>query len=66
MLFKYNLSSYFLHIYHENNFIQDVVRKIENVNTDTRDRPIKDVIIADCGAEVVANPFSVSKEDATD
>ncbi|XP_016913412.1 peptidyl-prolyl cis-trans isomerase 5 [Apis cerana] len=44
----------------------DVVRKIENVNTDTRDRPIKDVIIADCGAEVVANPFSVSKEDATD
>ncbi|XP_003396809.1 peptidyl-prolyl cis-trans isomerase 5 [Bombus terrestris] len=44
----------------------DVVRKIENVNTDTRDRPTKDVVIADCGAEVVAQPFSVSKESATD
>ncbi|XP_024221247.1 peptidyl-prolyl cis-trans isomerase 5 [Bombus impatiens] len=44
----------------------DVVRKIENVNTDTRDRPTKDVVIADCGAEVVAEPFSVSKESATD
>ncbi|CAK9796878.1 Peptidyl-prolyl cis-trans isomerase B [Anthophora quadrimaculata] len=44
----------------------DVVRKIENVNTDTRDRPTKDVIIANCGAEVVTEPFSVSKEDATD
>ncbi|XP_068967082.1 peptidyl-prolyl cis-trans isomerase 5 [Bombus flavifrons] len=44
----------------------DVVRKIENVNTDTRDRPTKDVVIADCGAEVVTEPFSVSKESATD
>ncbi|KAK1119014.1 Peptidyl-prolyl cis-trans isomerase 5 [Melipona bicolor] len=44
----------------------DVVRKIENVNTDTRDRPTKDVVIADCGAEVIAEPFSVSKESATD
>ncbi|KAK9296930.1 hypothetical protein QLX08_009190 [Tetragonisca angustula] len=44
----------------------DIVRKIENVNTDTRDRPTKDVVIADCGAEVVAEPFSVSKESATD
>ncbi|XP_054000670.1 peptidyl-prolyl cis-trans isomerase 5 isoform X2 [Hylaeus anthracinus] len=44
----------------------DVVRKIEKVSTDTRDRPTKDVVIADCGAEVVAEPFSVSKEDATD
>ncbi|CAK9833285.1 Peptidyl-prolyl cis-trans isomerase 5 [Anthophora retusa] len=44
----------------------DIVRKIESVNTDTRDRPTKDVIIANCGAEVVTEPFSVSKEDATD
>ncbi|XP_060832158.1 peptidyl-prolyl cis-trans isomerase 5 [Bombus pascuorum] len=44
----------------------DVVRKIENVNTDTRDRPTKDVVIADCDAEIVAEPFSVSKESATD
>ncbi|XP_076764055.1 peptidylprolyl isomerase B (cyclophilin B) isoform X1 [Xylocopa sonorina] len=44
----------------------DVVRKIENVSTDTRDKPTKDVVIADCGAEEIAEPFSVSKEDATD
>ncbi|XP_043261617.1 peptidyl-prolyl cis-trans isomerase 5 [Colletes gigas] len=44
----------------------DLVRKIENVNTDTRDRPTKDVVIADCGAEVVNEPFSVSKEDAAE
>lgn len=43
-----------------------VVRKIESVNTDTRDRPIKDIVIANCGAEVVAEPFSVTKEDATE
>ncbi|XP_076379246.1 peptidylprolyl isomerase B (cyclophilin B) [Megalopta genalis] len=44
----------------------DVVRKIENVGTDTRDKPTKDVVIADSGAEVIAEPFSVSKEDAID
>ncbi|XP_031831774.1 peptidylprolyl isomerase B (cyclophilin B) [Nomia melanderi] len=44
----------------------DIVRKIENISTDTRDKPTKDVVIADCGAEVVAEPFSVSKEDASD
>lgn len=44
----------------------DIIRKIESVNTDTRDRPTKDVVIADSGAEVVAEPFSVSKEDAVE
>jgi len=44
----------------------DVVRKIENTKTDSRDRPVKDVIIVDCGAEEVTEPFSVSKEDATE
>jgi len=44
----------------------DVVRKIENTKTDGRDRPVKDVIIVDCGAEEVADPFSVSKDDATE
>ncbi|XP_017892447.1 peptidyl-prolyl cis-trans isomerase 5 [Ceratina calcarata] len=44
----------------------DIVRKIENITTDTRDKPTKDVVIVDCGAEVVAEPFSVSKDDATD
>ncbi|XP_069681677.1 peptidyl-prolyl cis-trans isomerase B-like [Periplaneta americana] len=44
----------------------DVVRNIEATKTDSRDRPTKDVEIVDCGAEEVSEPFSVSKEDATD
>lgn len=44
----------------------DVVRKIENISTDNRDKPTSDVIIADCGAEEVAQPFSVGKDDATE
>ncbi|VEN63243.1 unnamed protein product [Callosobruchus maculatus] len=44
----------------------DVVRKIEATRTDGRDRPEKDVVIADAGAEHVEEPFSVSKQDATD
>ncbi len=39
---------------------------MEAVKTDGRDRPTKDVIIADCGAEVVDQPFAVSKDDATE
>lgn len=44
----------------------DVVRKIENTKTDNRDKPVKDVTIANCGSETVPEPFSVTKEDATD
>ncbi|XP_005104908.1 peptidyl-prolyl cis-trans isomerase B [Aplysia californica] len=43
-----------------------VVRKIENGNTDSRDKPQKEVIIADCGELPVDKPFTVEKEDATD
>ncbi|PSN51245.1 Peptidyl-prolyl cis-trans isomerase B [Blattella germanica] len=44
----------------------DVVRKIENTKTDSRDKPVQDVTIVDCGAETVEEPFSVSKDDATE
>lgn len=44
----------------------DVIRKIESTKTDSRDRPVNDVVIVDCGAEEVTEPFSVSKEDATE
>lgn len=44
----------------------DVVRKIESTPTDGRDKPSKDVVIADCGARDVDTPFGVAKEDATD
>merc|ERR1712119_85465 len=43
-----------------------VVRKVEGNKTDGRDKPIKEVTIVDCGAEEVADPFAVAKEDATE
>merc|ERR1711909_255078 len=44
----------------------DVVRAVEKNPTDGRDKPNKEVQIVDCGAEEVAEPFAVAKEDATD
>lgn len=38
----------------------DVVRLIEKTSTDRRDRPEKDVVIADSGSLPVAKPFSVT------
>lgn len=43
-----------------------IVRKIEGSKTDSRDRPEKDVVIADCTYELFEEPIAVSKEDATD
>nr|WBW70095.1 venom protein [Lampona murina] len=43
----------------------DVVRKIENTKTNSSDKPLKDVVIADCDILPVDKPFSVAKEDAT-
>lgn len=40
----------------------DVVRKIEATKTDTRDKPLKDVVISDCGTLPVDKPFAVPKE----
>jgi len=42
----------------------DVVRKIEASNTDNRDKPVKDVEIADSGILKVETPFTVEKADA--
>jgi peptidyl-prolyl cis-trans isomerase B (cyclophilin B) len=44
----------------------DIIRKIENTKTDNLDKPSKDVVIADSGAETVKEPFGVAKEDATE
>lgn len=44
----------------------DVVRKMEKIGGDSRDKPNKEMVIADCGSEDVENPFSVAKDDATD
>lgn len=43
-----------------------VVRKIEKLETNPQDRPQKEVKIADCTVETLAEPISVSRDDATD
>ncbi|NWR33543.1 PPIB isomerase, partial [Tachuris rubrigastra] len=35
----------------------DIVRKVENTKTDSRDKPLKDVAIVDCGTIEVEKPF---------
>ena len=42
----------------------DIVYQIEKNPTDGRDKPKKDVVIEDCGHEVVEEPFAVDKDDA--
>jgi len=42
----------------------DVIRKVELNKTDGRDKPLKEVKVADCGGEEVAEPFAVEKADA--
>jgi peptidyl-prolyl cis-trans isomerase B (cyclophilin B) len=42
----------------------DVVRKIGSSQTNNRDQPIEEILIADCGALQVDKPFSVEKESA--
>ncbi|XP_034288502.1 peptidyl-prolyl cis-trans isomerase B [Pantherophis guttatus] len=40
----------------------DVVRKVESTKTDSRDKPLKDVTIADCNVIEVEKPFAIAKE----
>ncbi len=42
----------------------DVVRKIENAETDANDKPHKEIVIAKCGKLAVATPFVVEKASA--
>ncbi|KAK5643720.1 hypothetical protein RI129_007565 [Pyrocoelia pectoralis] len=41
-----------------------VVRKIEATKTGNNDRPQEDVVIVNCKAEKLSEPFAVSKDDA--
>lgn len=38
------------------------MKKIESTKTDSRDKPLKDVTIHDCGIIEVEKPFAVAKE----
>ncbi|XP_061533802.1 peptidyl-prolyl cis-trans isomerase B [Phycodurus eques] len=40
----------------------EVVHKIENTKTDSRDKPLQDVVIYDCGMIKVDEPFAVARE----
>ncbi|XP_061780821.1 peptidyl-prolyl cis-trans isomerase B [Nerophis lumbriciformis] len=40
----------------------DVVKKIEDTKTDSRDKPLKDIVVHDCGKLDVDVPFAVPKE----
>lgn len=44
----------------------DVVRKVEKLKTDSRDKPSKEVKIVDCGILEVESPFAVARADATE
>ncbi|XP_010130025.1 PREDICTED: peptidyl-prolyl cis-trans isomerase B-like, partial [Buceros rhinoceros silvestris] len=39
-----------------------VVRKVRSTKTDSRDKPLKDVVIADCGTNEGEKPFAIAKE----
>ena len=43
-------------------FVQDIVKKIENTQTDNRDRPLQRVEIAESGIIPVEKPFDVTKD----
>lgn len=43
-----------------------VIEAVEANPTDGRDKPIAEVVIADCGSETVSTPFAVEKSDATE
>jgi len=45
-------------------YVQNVVRKIENAPKESNDRPKSDVVIVDCGAIDVEEPFAVAKSPA--
>ncbi|XP_078285827.1 peptidyl-prolyl cis-trans isomerase B [Rhinoraja longicauda] len=40
----------------------DVVKEIEKTTTDARDKPLKDVVIVDCGKIEVEKPYAIAKE----
>ncbi|KAG0727293.1 Peptidyl-prolyl cis-trans isomerase B [Chionoecetes opilio] len=43
-----------------------LIRRIEAGPTSEKDRPAKEVKIADCGGDLLTTPFSASKEDASE
>ncbi|KAB0804967.1 hypothetical protein PPYR_01937 [Photinus pyralis] len=44
----------------------EIVKKIEQSKTNSQDRPNDDVVIVNCKAEHLSEPFSVAKDDASE
>ncbi|UYV71781.1 Ppib [Cordylochernes scorpioides] len=44
----------------------NVIRQVERTKTDSQDKPLKAVMIKDCGTLPVDSPFSVARADATE
>ena len=44
----------------------DIIRKIGEIKTSGSDKPIEDIVIADCGELPVEQPISVTKDDAVE
>ena len=42
--------------------LKNLVRKIENVKKDGRDKPLQDVVISDCGSLPLEEAFHVPKQ----
>ncbi len=51
-------------MYYLLSLFQDVIRKVESNKTASGDKPIKEVVIKDCGSLPVDKPFAVEKADA--
>ena len=42
----------------------DIIEKVGRTPTSSSDKPLKDIVIADCGELPVDEPFAVTKDDA--
>jgi len=48
------------------NYFQKTIRAAESAETDSRDKPVENIVIVDSGHIVVPEPYPVSKTDATE
>jgi len=48
------------------NDFQKTIRAAESAETDSRDKPVENIIIVDSGHIAVPEPYPVSKTDATE
>lgn len=57
---------YLLYDFNMLNDFQKTIRAAESAETDSRDKPVENIVIVDSGHIVVPEPYPVSKTDATE